>query len=78
MEIVEIGAGGIGAVEWGGVRQTADLSLLDSPAKGDFVLVHAGFAIEKIDPAEAEKQLELFRELAEEHARMTGSGGSAP
>jgi hydrogenase maturation factor len=32
---------------------------------GDYVIIHAGFAIEKFNIEEAEKQLELFRELAE-------------
>lgn len=33
-----------------GVRQRVNIMLIDSPAPGDYVLVHAGFAIEKIDP----------------------------
>jgi hydrogenase expression/formation protein HypC len=32
--------------------------------EGDYVLVHAGFVIEKIDPEEARKTLEMFREIA--------------
>lgn len=33
-----------------GVRQRVNIQLLDSPVPGDCMLVHAGFAIEKIDP----------------------------
>jgi hydrogenase expression/formation protein HypC len=51
----------------------ADLSLVDAPAVGDWVLVHAGFAIEKLDPHEAEETLALFAE-----ARQEGLGGAPP
>jgi len=38
--------------------------LLNEPLQvGDYVLVHVGFAMEKIDPEEAKKTLELFKEL---------------
>jgi hydrogenase expression/formation protein HypC len=36
-----------------GVSREASLALLDQVAIGDFVLIHAGFAIEKVDAAEA-------------------------
>lgn len=32
------------------VRQKVNIQLVDTPAPGDYILVHAGFAIEKIDP----------------------------
>lgn len=45
---------------------TASLALLaEEVAPGDYVLVHAGFAIEKTDPADAEETLELMREMLE-------------
>jgi len=46
-----------------GVRREASLMLLDQVEVGDYVLLHAGFAIEKIDPEEAEKTLAVFREV---------------
>ena len=46
-----------------GVRREASLMMLDEVQVGDYVLLHAGFAIEKIDPQEAEKTLEVFREV---------------
>ena len=33
-----------------GVRQRVNIQLIDSPIPGDYILVHAGFAIERIDP----------------------------
>ncbi|NPB05120.1 MAG: HypC/HybG/HupF family hydrogenase formation chaperone [Aquificae bacterium] len=51
-------------VETFGVRRKVSTMLLSEPLKeGDFVLVHVGFAMEKIDPQEAQKTLDLFKEL---------------
>jgi hydrogenase expression/formation protein HypC len=47
----------------GGVEYVASLRLLPGAATGDFVIIHAGFAIEKIDPAEAEATIRLVREI---------------
>ena len=38
--------------------------LVDGVTVGDWVILHAGFAIQKLDPEEAEKTLALLRELA--------------
>lgn len=47
-----------------GVRREASLMMLaDEVVAGDYVIVHAGFAISKIDPVEAEETLKLMREL---------------
>ncbi len=51
-------------VEIGGVTREASVMLLEDAAVGDWVLLHAGFAIERLDPEEAEKTLALFREMA--------------
>jgi hydrogenase expression/formation protein HypC len=56
--------------EVGGVRTRVSVALIDEPAVGDYVIVHAGFAIARLDVAEAEKTLALFEELA---ARLGGS-----
>ncbi|HVP32162.1 MAG TPA: HypC/HybG/HupF family hydrogenase formation chaperone [Steroidobacteraceae bacterium] len=50
--------------EVGGVRTRVSASLIDEVAVGDYVIVHAGFAIARLDVAEAEKTLALFEELA--------------
>ncbi|MFA6568877.1 MAG: HypC/HybG/HupF family hydrogenase formation chaperone [Victivallales bacterium] len=54
-----------GCAEYDGIERDVNLSLVDKPQIGDYVIIHAGFAIEKFNTEEAEKQLELFRELAE-------------
>jgi len=47
------------------VKYEASLLLLDEVQPGDFVLLHAGFAIEKIEPEEAAETIKLFREMEE-------------
>lgn len=51
-------------VETFGVKRKVSMMLLNEPVQvGDYVLIHVGFAMEKIDPKEAQKTLELFKEL---------------
>jgi hydrogenase expression/formation protein HypC len=49
----------------GGVQRRIGIMLTPSAKVGDYVLLHTGYAIGVIDPAEAEETLALFRELAE-------------
>ena len=44
-----------------GVQREASLMMIDGVAVGDFVLIHAGFAIERIDEDEAQLTLEALR-----------------
>ncbi len=47
-----------------GVQREASLLLLENPAVGDWVIVHAGFAIHKIDEEVAQESLKILREAA--------------
>lgn len=47
----------------GGIRKSIRLDLLSDAAVGDFVLIHTGYAIEKIDPDEARETLELIEKV---------------
>ncbi len=71
MKIAEI-ADGSAICEVDGVRREASLMMLDEAQVGDYVLIHAGFAIEKIDPVEAEKTLEVFREVLDAGGAIEG------
>ena len=53
-----------GEVELNGVRRTVSLMLLPEAEVGEFLLVHAGYAIGKLDAAEAKETLALLEELA--------------
>jgi len=46
-----------------GTIYTAGIQLLEEVREGDYVLLHAGFAIQVIDPGEAEETLRLFKEM---------------
>jgi hydrogenase expression/formation protein HypC len=50
-------------VEAGGVSREINLRLLEDARIGDYVLVHAGFAIETIDEHEAEETLKLMEQI---------------
>jgi len=52
-------------VEIGGVSRRASIMLTPEVKVGDYVLLHTGYAINVIDEEEAQKTLELFREIAE-------------
>jgi hydrogenase expression/formation protein HypC len=56
-------------IEVGGIHSRTSIALIDEVAVGDYVIVHAGFAIARLDVTEAEKTLALFDEIA---ARMRG------
>ncbi|HHM04301.1 MAG TPA: HypC/HybG/HupF family hydrogenase formation chaperone [Gammaproteobacteria bacterium] len=49
-------------VSLGGVKKEVSLALVEDVAIGDYVLIHVGYALNKIDPEEARKTLELFAE----------------
>ncbi len=62
MRVVSI-AGSDAVAEIDGVQRAASLMLLDDEvAVGDFVIVHAGFAIARLDEAEAQETLRMMRE----------------
>ncbi len=52
-------------VDVGGISRKASLMLTPEAKIGDYVLIHAGYAISIVDREEAEATLELFRELAD-------------
>lgn len=54
---------GMCTASFGSVRTRVQTALVDGVAVGDSILVHAGFAIEKVDADEAARTLELLREL---------------
>jgi hydrogenase expression/formation protein HypC len=51
------------------VEYTASLLLIDNVKPGDFIMLHAGFAIEKIDPADAAETIRLLNEIAKNSSR---------
>lgn len=64
-KIVRIEGPGVGLVDYLGNEVRTNFALLPKAKVGDWVIVHAGFAISSMDEKEARKTLRLFRELAE-------------
>lgn len=54
-----------GEVEMDGARREVMLTLVPGAQEGDFVIVHAGYALEVIDETEAQRTLELLRQISE-------------
>ena len=51
-------------IDLGGVRKEISLALVSDIVVGDYVIVHVGYALSKLDQVEAELTLELFAEMA--------------
>jgi len=62
MKIIEI-KGDEGLVESSGLKRKANFSLIKNPKIGEYVLLHAGFVIERIKEKEARKTLKALREI---------------
>ena len=62
-QLVDIRDADTGVVDLSGVRKEVSLALVDGVAVGDYVIVHVGYALQKLDAEEAEKTLKLFAEL---------------
>lgn len=62
-EILTLQPDGTAEVDFGGTLRSVSLALLGDAAVGEFVIVHAGFALHKVDPEEARETLALFREV---------------
>jgi len=61
--IEQLLAGDSAIVNLGGVRKEVSLALVENVAVGDYVIVHVGYALQKLDQDEAERTLALFAEL---------------
>jgi hydrogenase expression/formation protein HypC len=70
MELTEITMDGVGKVNAGGVGTAVNLMMVPHAKIGDFLIIHAGFAIEVLNDDEARIRLDLFRELAAATANL--------
>jgi hydrogenase expression/formation protein HypC len=65
VKVMELGAEDMAIVDLGGVRKEISLALLEDVKVGDYVILHVGYALSKLDPEEAEKTLALFAQMNE-------------
>lgn len=61
-----------GTVSFAGVTKSVSLAMVPEAQVGDYVIVHVGFAISKLDQAAARRSLELYRDMAERQASSAG------
>jgi len=59
--------GDTGTVELGGVERQINLMLMPDAKIGEYLIVHAGFAIQRLDEKEAQKTLEILSQVSEEN-----------
>ena len=58
--VVELPELDVAVVDVGGVRKRVSLALVDGVSVGDYVVVHVGFALTKLDAKQAARTLDLF------------------
>jgi hydrogenase expression/formation protein HypC len=63
LESRDVGPNRIAKVEFGGVTRQVYLDFVPEAGVGDYVIVHVGFAISKVDEAEAKRTYELLAEM---------------
>lgn len=76
--VEELTTPGNAIVNLGGVRKEISLALVDDAVVGDYVIVHVGYALQKLDREEAERTLQLFAEMGQmDELRSELAGGAA-
>ncbi|MQX35504.1 HypC/HybG/HupF family hydrogenase formation chaperone [Roseospira navarrensis] len=61
-------------VDVGGIGKTVSVALVEDLAVGDYVILHVGHALARLDPEEAEKTLALIQEMADLGAEEAAAG----
>jgi hydrogenase expression/formation protein HypC len=76
--VVELRADARAMVDVAGIGREISLALVDDVAVGDYVIVHVGYALTRLDPEEAGKTLALFAEMGEAALREAGVKMASP
>jgi len=74
-QVVELREGEQAVIEVAGVRKQISLALVEDVAVGDYVIIHVGYALTKLDPEEAAATLAAFAELGDLQASLDELGG---
>ena len=77
VRVVELCDGSMAIVDLGGIRKAISLALVDGVQVGDYVILHVGYALSKLDPAEAERTLALFAALPRDATVQTAQSTQA-
>jgi hydrogenase expression/formation protein HypC len=68
----------MGKIDFGGILKEANLAYVPEVKVGDYVIVHVGFAISRVDEEEAAKVFEYLKEMQELSELEPGEGASEP
>ena len=77
MEVVEQANNRIGTIQFGGIKREANLDFVPEATVGDYVIVHVGFAISRVDAEEARRTYDILEKmglLEEEGLQADGTG----
>ena len=61
----------------GGIRKAVNVSLIDDPKPGDWVIIHVGFALQRIDEEQAQETLRALEAAARSGEALQGAGAAA-
>jgi len=64
VRVVELVGDAAAIVDLGGIRKEISLALVDGVQVGDYVILHVGYALSRLDPEEAERTLALFADAS--------------
>ncbi|TAL16207.1 HypC/HybG/HupF family hydrogenase formation chaperone [bacterium] len=65
-KIISIDENLMALADFGGSSREISVALLEEPKEGDYIIVHAGFALHKVSPAEAEETIEMMRRMVDD------------
>ncbi|MBA4176290.1 MAG: HypC/HybG/HupF family hydrogenase formation chaperone [Leptothrix sp. (in: Bacteria)] len=77
VRVVELVGDEEALVDLGGIRKQISLALVDGVVPGDYVILHVGYALSRLDPGEAARTLALFAEAGQATAMKTVTGSAA-
>jgi hydrogenase expression/formation protein HypC len=79
VQVVDLLPGDQAIVDAGGVRKEISLALVQDVAVGDYVILHVGYALQKLDEGEAQRTLELFAQIGDlaQDGTTPAQGGTA-
>jgi len=78
VDATEIDGIRVGRVDFGGVTRQAYLDYVPEAAPGDYVMVHVGFAISKVDEDEAQRALAMLGRMGVLEEELGSSGDEVP
>ncbi len=70
LEVQEVGGMRAGRVQFGGIVRQVSLVFVPEANLGDYVMVHVGFAISRVDASEAERTYQILQELGTLEAEL--------